>query len=846
MHMKSWIYRSLTLTSLAVLTSCGININSGLQGVAAIGAPLSGASITLKDAQGQTLTTTASASGAYSFSSADLMNMKAPFQVIASVQMGEKLVTHYAVIPSLGNSDVPSTANITPLTTAITGLLTDSGVVTEWNNQQLASLSPAAYQSALTKIQDAVKPLSATLVAGSTDFNPLTTPISQTGKGADLLLDHLDVVVRPDAVNIINKMAVVDSTNQTTAMSQISKDPGVAATPIALAETTNTDGFEELVDQIKKCFQVPHTERLTNKQPTSATLHAECRNIALSDYLHNATPFVVRWAKLFNTETLNTNSLQGGKTKFFRPEVRLRINKSPERIAVNFNFTDNEGNGYTLPEIIQRDPDNGQWRLYGNQRKISAIAEAQLEYYQDLTKGTPYVNTNFSKATSGFRLYLDPRIAFDDTDGRPDYSGVFDLTTATGYATEPNLVSTALKFSTFKNRLPTNQHTVACVVVTGPGKFDQSGKKWMGIYPHGLIMKRSSASATQDYVAIDSRATESQLSALNAIDMNLNYTARSISPQICGTGVTDQGSSNYTIESEALTQQVNPITMQIDSSINGRDVIWNTGPGYARTAPDAELGRIFDNNPRLTYYVISTGNKLAMKFDVRYLGDLPPVSQAKELIAKNKVARATPETLSRFLSWDASNPNRNTVTLASADWSTPPQGFGADLIGFYSQIYRATPGRGLRGSNSKILANQSGVYTDNLWASDEDLAADLDATGVLSDVANNFYWRYSGYAKKPDTTNGCANYTNLTSLISSITLSVGRATTGFTDRVLNGASYHGLDSLDTACLQASGTSPNVVSATHAYLHREVWLRTYTDRNVRFTVTAANKAFRPAP
>lgn len=853
--MKNHLFKTLSLVSLFLLASCGAGLDQSIKGVAAVGAPLSNASILLRDATGVERMTTADANGNYVFSKSDLFGLKAPIQVSASIQMGEKLVNHYAVIPELKSSDVGNTANITPLTSAVTALLSTGGVLTDLTPAQLSQLTPDAYAQANNKVKAAIAPISSQLVGQS--FDPLTTPITQTGKTADLLLDHLDVSVRPDSVNITNKMAVLASLDAVTAASsQISKDPSTPALPIQATETTSTDGFQELISQFQKCFAVSSTSRLTAKTKSDATLHADCSDIAINDslgYLHNGTNFKVRWAKALNSSTM------GSSAKFFMPEVRLRISKAPEeRIAVNFNFMDNSGNGYTIPEIIEKsEATGGKWRLRGNQRSINAYIEAQLDYYQDLSSHPSYVNTNFSRIASSLRIFLDPRVSFNPSTGVPDYSDVIDLTKINGFAVSPTSSTTNLKFSEFKASLAsdTNRSTndfVSCVVVTGPGKF--SGNKWMGFFPHGIVLKRPNASPTQDYVAIDKRLSSNELQTVVESSSSASYASRSeVASTVCGEGTTNQSNSNYTIELEALSNQVHPFTGRVDTSINGRDIRWNTGPSYARIAPDATLAKQFDLNPTLTMYVITSAKKVALKMDVRYLGDLPPASQVRELVEKNRVSTISKATLMRYLDYtaDASTTN-TTVTSASADWSTAPGAFGADLIGFYAQVYKSKPGRGLRGPSSAILSNQSAT-PDSIWTVDADLAETLDGTGVNESSPNlNFYWSWADYARPPLATtdqtgssNGTCFNSNIatkpSSLVTSTNAAVGRSEKSFTDRSLNGAKYHGVDALTTACLNSDSTDTN--RATHAYLHRELWMRTYTDRNVRVYVYSANKKYR---
>ena len=783
--------------------------------------------------------------------------MVAPYQIMAVMSLGERTVSHYSVVASVSGAQ---TANVTQLTSAMAALLnSNAGVLTSLSADQLAALTPQAINQVKQKILDTIKPLTDRIVAGS--FDPVATPFSANGSGADLLLDHLDLTVRADRISLTNKMAVTD--NATVAAIGVVPKNG---DPVAIQDdsTTSTAGFEALQQAFETCFKQGSNVRMVASSASSATLDPACDAIATSDYLHNGQNFKLRWAKALKFDKFNANTPSATetwkKTKFLRPEVRLRVSTSPEIIAVNIHFNDTDGNNYTSPELIKKMPD-GSWKLYGNQRGINAFVESQLNYYQDLSKapnGTNYNNINFSRIDSGFRFYVDPRTAFD-AQGVADYSYVVDYTTPTAYKPNTSATYSAVRLAALAN----GKSVFKCVVVAGPGRM--VGSKWMGIYPDGLVMKIPFSSPTQDYVAIDRRLGSSEKQALDALDMNLPLSARSVSSSLCGTATpyptTLTSSSNYTVEIQALTNQVHPFTGVVDPAIDGRNVNWNTGPRYARIQPDEALAKQFDSNPVFTYYVIDSNDKLVQKINAKMLGELPPASLAAEIMSRKLSSQMDTATLRRYLDFEAAGVDvTNNVTSVNAQWSTAPNAFGADLIGFYSEIQKSQTGPGLR---SKYAANPGSIFAasrDNgsgnvvgsnftngvwqsynettLWESDADLAVDLDAL-----TGTNFYWRWSEYARALNSGQTVCNSTNApaaNTLVTSQNVGVPRSTRQLTSASL-ASNYYGTGQLASACLNWYGTPGRPVDA--AYLHREVWLRTYTDKNVRFYSYTANKAFR---
>jgi hypothetical protein len=320
------------------------------------------------------------------------------------------------------------------------------------------------------------------------------------------------------------------------------------------------------------------------------------------------------------------------------------------------------------------------------------------------------------------------------------------------------------------------------------------------------------------------------------------------------------------VDIKALTNQVHPFTGQVDTAINGRDVKWNTGARYARIQPDADLAKELDNNPVFTFYVIDSNHKLVQKIKTRMLGELPPASQAAELMNKKLASQMSVDTLRRYLDFAANGADvTNDVTAIDAQWSTPPNAFGADLVGFYSEVQKSKTGLGLR---SKLGANPGSIHAsaqDNgrgsvvgsnftsgvwqsynettLWESDDDLAVDLDALS-----GTNFYWRWSEIARARNNVNlacnagyntNSANAPAANSLVTTQNVGVARSTTQLTGSALS-SKFYGTSTLNSACLDWYSSSR---PADKAYLHREVWMRTYTDKNVRFYSYTANKAFR---
>ena len=838
MKKQIYFYSLLTASLLTMLVSCGggggtpatttaADTTLSFTGVAAVGAPMANATITVRDSVGATFTATADALGAYSFTN---IAAKAPLQLQASATMGETDVTHYALVPTL---DANKRANITPLTTAVASLVSSTDTPAAMAASAIAAMSASDISKATANVNTVIAPMLAALGLPSS-YNPMTSALTANGQGADLMLDHLKVTVRSSGVTIANKMAVTAATEDSTSASGSSLSKTLSTVPAALtsATITTTDGFDALAAKFQACFAVSATARLTNKTTTSATLHTACQGIASSSYLHNGYPFINRWAKALNSSTMN------GAT-FARPVVRLRVQAAPEQIAVNFSFKDNTGAGYSTPELIEKQADN-TWLLVGNQRNFDFFPEASL-IYQDDVSTLSYNNTNISRIESGIRLSLDPRFAFSST-------GTVSFTAADMKSTSYG--SSSSTFKALAATIPGTSRMVGCVVVKGPGAWNTARTKWSGFHPNGILMKRPDASTRQDYMAIDSTVRDEARTAINAITIpasgNLGAgqavsftTGGTTYTNICtnnlggnragtSTTLTDttnvtqweslQSNNNYAVELIALGARTNVLTGTAnDSTIVGRNVAWNTGARYAREAPSAGLAAVFDNNPRISFEVFDTDGKLRAVFSARYIGELPPAQMAKTYIDNKMVSTIDRATLSNYLDFAANTAHsKSTATTFTGTWTTPSGAFGADRINLYSEVYRSETGTG--------LANITGSKVNGLWASDSELATELNAV-----TGTNFYWWNSGFAKPT----GCSG----SALIGNTGVGVSRQTLALTASPLD-ANIYGSDQLASACIAASGST-----TTKAHVYREIGTRTYTDTNVRLWYFVTNRALR---
>lgn len=215
-HPNTWpgtpLRRLLTLGAVgalsALLAACGGSGNDDpvtpttLSGVAALGAPLAGARITVVDSQGQKKTATADAQGRYTLAADGL---QAPL-LLSVIEAGNNSNCRYnntprahclaAYLPSL-RANATNVANLNPLTDRVASDLAVGlkfiGPQQMVESGKAPAVSGAALDTAMSLMRAGFKAaLSEAGVANVDAFDPVSTPMETNGKGVDAVLDVIN------------------------------------------------------------------------------------------------------------------------------------------------------------------------------------------------------------------------------------------------------------------------------------------------------------------------------------------------------------------------------------------------------------------------------------------------------------------------------------------------------------------------------------------------------------------------------------------------------------------------------------------------------------------------------
>jgi hypothetical protein len=227
--------------TVIALTACGGSGGSGgstpapasINGVAAKGAPLANATITLTDSTGTTRTVTTKADGSFTI---DVTGLKAPF-VLKATSGTITLFSVQDTAPAAGKSII---VNITPITTGIAGVLSTTGKPADLNPVTNKTVITTRLTYVKTFIQKSLAP-SLTAANVPTTFDPINDSFAADGTGFDSIIDNVQVAQSPT-----NEIWLVDKNIIKSCKNVVNKndcyevsDPGNSSTTDA-----NVCGFE--------------------------------------------------------------------------------------------------------------------------------------------------------------------------------------------------------------------------------------------------------------------------------------------------------------------------------------------------------------------------------------------------------------------------------------------------------------------------------------------------------------------------------------------------------------------------------------------------------------------------
>lgn len=484
--MKRIVNSTLGTLALLSLVACGgggggANIAAGtVAGTVAIGAALPSVTVTLVDANGTNKTTTTDANGGYSMVTTDMVK---PFTLSVNVLLGDKQLKLQSVALDSG-----SRSNITPLTTAITGLLNASNNY-DPSSLQAASITEASIATANSKL---IAALSNVMDAAGVpaSVNPITDSFQPNGTGIDSVLDRVSVNWSSSGIGISNKFVpITDGAGATTQTVTLTANTVPTPLPAGIAPPEPA-AVEKIVSGLQKCLKLPVSQRLsftTSKAGvkiyTPSSIHADCSLNVSNDYLFNGVEYAQRWLGVFSSEEFDSSS------KILITPVYVidtSNNASPwpgdkHSYLYNIYLYDKNGNIYTYPEVFSKV--NGELFFRGTQRKIEVSIQPQLTKVLDENGSSNFVEGRLL-------LRVNPFLVPDAAGGVAKFNY-----TGTASTVQSNVNGDHIN----GNPLP----KAMCTWVTGP--LLQNGVSHDISAPKGgvlVVPPHSALSARRDYGAI--------------------------------------------------------------------------------------------------------------------------------------------------------------------------------------------------------------------------------------------------------------------------------------------------------------------------------------------------------
>ena len=376
----------------------GLVSATSLSGLVALGAAMPYTTVKVVDGNGTVSTVETNAAGAYSL---DTTALKAPFRITVNKLLGDKQIELHSVATS------PSgTANVTPLTTAVSALLSSNGSY-DPQNLTAPSITADSIKTATDKIAASLANLMTQANVSATTFNPVNGVFLADGTGIDSLLDRISVDYTSTGVQITNKFVPLTDNNTTVASVAITAN--ATPVPLSLGIAPPTPGsVSAITNGLMKCFRLPVEQRLEytttaagRKIYTPNTLHANCSENLATDYLSNGATYGQRWVDIFSNPDFDE------KTELMLVPSYVIDTTNNQRVwpgdkhayVYNIHLFDKNKVTYTRPELFAKIDNNLKFR--GTQRRFDVSIQPQFTKVLD-SNGT----SNFVEGR--LRIGIDP------------------------------------------------------------------------------------------------------------------------------------------------------------------------------------------------------------------------------------------------------------------------------------------------------------------------------------------------------------------------------------------------------------------------------------------------------
>jgi hypothetical protein len=340
---------------------------ASLNGVAAVGAPLANAVVTIKDANDKTSSTTTSSTGNYSFG--DLTGFVAPLLIQATGTAGGTEYVLHSVLDAVPAQGVTGTLNTNPASDAITTqafasppaqVFADAAKIKALRTDQLTK-TKAAVTAALA---DTMKALS---IDAKTDL--MTTSFTANSTGVDKILDLVD---------FSNQRASTASKDQDIKISLKSTGQAVTVTPTSTAATVAK-------------LAAPSAAEASLDLSGIKTLVSKTSDLMKTQNLINSDTFANSFSDAYldqgQTKSEILSQIRNGLVGATLSDYVIKRCDGATKICFG-TLTLTKTDGYTSGKVMPVIYANGQWQFYGDRAPFSMEANPGYQAHYTVSGGS--------------------------------------------------------------------------------------------------------------------------------------------------------------------------------------------------------------------------------------------------------------------------------------------------------------------------------------------------------------------------------------------------------------------------------------------------------------------------
>ncbi|MBN3722627.1 cell surface protein [Burkholderia sp. Ac-20379] len=383
---------ALGASLLALLAACGGGGNDGsttsgtgsqlsaatsMSGTVAVGTALIGATVSVIDANGNTVNTTTDTNGHYSVG---IQGLTAPFVLEAADSSGASNTLFSVVANTNVSNNSPLIANVTPLTTAVGALLTKSGNPGDLIGNPSA-ITRTAINAAETTLGQALAPIFKANGV-STSIDPISTQFTADQTGLDAVIDSISVT--PSAKGTGFQLSSLADSNTAIQLNSSTTTVTALAAP---AQPANY--LASLQTAMSQCIS-------DVQGGSSITTDTACTTAIATGYLNDSySTMKARHGGLFSAGS----KLTGIKTLAVLPANTLPNTSGPVSL-VYFLFTDAAGKSNFASDFVEQT--SSGWQVIGNQEQYDlyiASFVGRLQYVDS-------ANSANSRYESGLRILI--------------------------------------------------------------------------------------------------------------------------------------------------------------------------------------------------------------------------------------------------------------------------------------------------------------------------------------------------------------------------------------------------------------------------------------------------------